>query len=413
MAIKVKHDMNAAPAAAAGVASGRARRSMETARLFASGGGSGGRGGTQGATAHPVAPMGAHAQLTHASAPAVSAHAPAYRDTIEDRMRLLDEQNWAAARRQEAGEDAAQKRAQMGIDADAAKLKSQQDFSTAERIAKAEAAQKEWDRQRGILRQERDADLIAAGTHEYGYSPEVQREYDRLQREYDEGLQSGRFLAGSDDERAFMDEMERQIAALPKTVVPRNDPEGMFNRNTFTDAQGRIFTTDGKLVYNPADAETRRMEFRQRQMDTMRSAADRLYTELKKPRKVTRMVDDGMGGTKPEAMFEERGDDEVMRIMQERYPQLFPAQPPEQPSPFRQALQNWLKATPGTGAQPAPSAQPPAAAAPSAQPAPTAQPAAQQPQQAQPVIRADSQGVNWEIVFDANGKPIGKRPVRQ
>lgn len=410
MAIKVKHDMNAAPAAAAGVASGRARRSMETARLFASGGGSGGRGGTQGATAHPVAPMGAHAQLTHASAPAVSAHAPAYRDTIDDRMRLLDEQNWAAARRQEAGEGAAQKRAQMGIDADAAKLKSQQDFSTAERIAKAEAAQKEWDRQRGILRQERDADLIAAGTHEYGYSPEVQREYDRLQREYDEGLQSGRFLAGSDDERAFMDEMERQIAALPKTVVPRNDPEGMFNRNTFTDAQGRIFTTDGKLVYNPADAETRRMEFRQRQMDAMRSAADRLYTELKKPRKITRTVDDGDGGTKQEAVFEERSDDEVMRIMQERYPQLFPAPPP---SPFQQALRNWLKATPGTGAQPAPSAQPQAAAAPAAQPAPTAQPAAQQPQQAQPVIRADSQGVNWEIVFDANGKPIGKRPVRQ
>ena len=138
------------------------------------------------------------------------------------------------------------------------------------------------------------------------------------------------------------------------------------------------------------------MEFQQKQMDTMRSAADRLYTELKKPRKVTRMVDDGMGGTKPEAMFEERGDDEVMRIMQERYPQLFPAPPP---SPFQQALQSWWQGMRGggTGAQ-------------SAQPAPTAQqPAAQLESQAQPVIRQDGQGVNWEIVFDANGKPIGKR----
>lgn len=425
MAIKVKHDMNAAPAAAAGVASGRARRSMETARLFASGSGGGRGGGTQGATAHPVAPMGAHAQLTHASAPAVSAHAPAYHDTIDDRLRLQEEQNRAALERQELGEDAALKRLGLSQDFTEGQNRRREEFSTAERIAKDEAARKEWDRQHGILRQERDADRIAAGTHEYGYSPEVQREYDRLQREYDEGLQKGRYLAGSDDERRFMEDMERKIAALPKTLVPRNDSEGMFKRNTYTDEQGRIFTTDGKLVYNPADADTRRMEFQQKQMDAMRSAADKLYTELKKPRKVTRMVDGS-----PEVMFEERSDEEVMRIMQEQYPQLFPA-PPAQPaptaqppSPFQQALQNWLKNPLGTGAQPAaqpaPTAQPPAASAPAAQTAPPAQPAptAQQPaaqpeSQAQPVIRQDSQGVNWEIVFDANGKPIGKRRVRQ
>lgn len=428
MAIKVKHDMNAAPAAAAGVASGRARRSMETARLFASGGGSGGRGGTQGATAHPVAPMGAHAQLTHASAPAVSAHAPAYRDTIDDRMRLLDEQNWAAARRQEAGEDAAQKRAQMGIDADAAKLKSQQDFSTAERIAKAEAAQKEWDRQRGILRQERDADLIAAGTHEYGYSPEVQREYDRLQREYDEGLQSGRFLAGSDDERAFMDEMERQIAALPKTVVPRTDPEGMFNRNTFTDAQGRIFTTDGKLVYNPADAETRRMEFQQRQMDAEEKryidAVMKLQQGYRASEPVYKMDELGEKPLTDEngnpivekwnssyrPYTEEQQDAILRRLFPNRFANVQPEPAAQQPPPFQQALQNWLKDQLGTGARQG--AQP--AAPQPAQPAPTAQqPTAQPTSQAKPVIRQDSQGVSWEVVFDENGKPIGKRPVRQ
>jgi hypothetical protein len=354
MAIKVKHDMNAAPAAAAGVASGRARRSMETARLFASGSGGGRGGGTQGATAHPVAPMGAHAQLTHASAPAVSAHAPAYRDTIDDRLRLQEEQNHAALERQGLGEDAALKRLGLSQDFTDQQNRRREEFLTSERIAKEEAARKEWDRQHRIQRQDRDADLIAAGTHEYGYSPEVQREYDRLQREYDEGLQSGRFAAGSQDEKDFMAEMERQIAALPKTLVPRTDPEGMFNRNTFTDAQGRIFTTDGKMVYNPADAETRRMEFQQRQMDAMRSAADRLYTELKKPRKITHMVDDD-GETKPETMFEERSDDEVMRIIQERYPQLFPSQPPEPQSPFQQALQNWWQGMGGggAGAQPA------------------------------------------------------------
>lgn len=381
MAIKVKHDVNAAPMAVASAAGGKARRAMETARLIQNQ-----RTQTlQGAHASPISPGQSHA-------PTLQAHAPT-------------PVNWELQRRENAAQEAARaalsdqnnaaakERAQMGIDADADKLKAQQafaktqteaerawrekqtqqqqDFATKQEAARRDAAQKEWDRQHGILRQERDADLIAAGTHEYGYSPEVQREYDRLQREYDEGLQKGRYIAGSDDERRFMEDMERKIAALPKTLVPRNDPEGMFKRNTFTDAQGRIFTTDGKLMYNPADAETRRMEFQQKQMDTMRSAADRLYTELKKPRKVTRMVDDGYGETKPEAMFEERSDDEVMRIMQERYPQLFPAPPP---SPFQQALQNWLKAPLGTGApQPAPAAPPTSSA-----PTPTAQPAQSQ-----------------------------------
>ena len=376
MAIKVKHDVNAAPMAVASAAGGKARRAMETARLIQNQ-----RTQTlQGAHASPISPGQSHA-------PTLQAHAPT-------------PVNWELQRRENAAQEAARaaladqnnaaakERAQMGIDADADKLKAQQaftktqteaerawrekqtqqqqDFATKQEAARRDAAQKEWDRQHGILRQERDADLIAAGTHEYGYSPEAQREYDRIVKEYNDG-RGTRFKVGSPEDEQFMAERDRQIAALPKTLVQRKDPEGLFRNNTFTDEQGRIFTTDGKLMYNPADAETRRMEFQQRQMDTMRSAADRLYTELKKPRKITHMVDDGYGETKPEAMFEERSDDEVMRIMQERYPQLFPAPPP---SPFQQALQNWLKAPLGTGAQPA------------AQPAPgTAQAQAREPAQ--------------------------------
>lgn len=399
MAIKVKHDMNAAPAAAAGVASGRARRSMETARLFASGGSGSRGGGTTGAQAHPVAPMGAHAQLTHASAPAVSAHAPAYRDTIDDRLRLQEEQNHAALERQELGEDAELKRLGLSQDFTAQQNKRREEFQTSERIAKEEAARKEWDRQHGILRQERDADLIAAGTHEYGYSPEVQREYDRLQREYDEGLQKGRYIAGSDDERRFMEDMERKIAALPKTLVPRNDPEGTFKRNTFTDAQGRIFTTDGKLMYNPADAEQKRMEFQQRQMDAEEKRYIDAALKLEQGYDSTlESVDEATGETKYNKVRKSYSQEQKDDILKRLFPNRSVAPPTaQQASPFQQALQNWLKDPLGTGAQPAP----------------TTQPAAQQPQQAQPVIRQDSQGVSWEIVFDANGKPIGKRRVRQ
>lgn len=456
MAIKVRHDGNNAAVIAAGAGSGRAKRRIETAKLaqntpqhiqtltpaHASAPGAG--GGSAPLTHAPSGASGASAPLTHAPTPTpmgggAGSRASSVRgggagvDLGEVKVtgnsfftRPDKESQWNPATRRwerpwlpgEKEAEAAQRmnpvlaereQFRQGLRNDAAEAAGARELDMlrakagfAQEAADAEAArrQREWDRQHGILRQERDADLIAAGTHEYGYSPEVQREYDRLQREYDEGLQKGRYIAGSDDERRFMEDMERKIAALPKTLVQRKDPEGLFRNNTFTDEQGRIFTTDGKLMYNPADAETRRMEFQQKQMDAMRSAADKLYTELKKPRKITRMVDDGDGETKPEAMFEERSDDEVLRIMQERYPQLFPA-PPSQPGLWGQ-FKEWVQ-----GMVPQPSAQ--AQTPQPTQPTPTEQ----QPQQAQPVVRADSQGVNWEIVFDANGKPIGKRRVRQ
>ena len=73
MAIKVKHEMNAAPAAAATLAAGRARRSMETARMFAAGSGSGGRGGgTTGAHASAISPGGIQAHVAAAHAPGVT-----------------------------------------------------------------------------------------------------------------------------------------------------------------------------------------------------------------------------------------------------------------------------------------------------------------------------------------------------
>lgn len=376
MAIKVKHDMNAAPAAAAGVASGRARRSMETARLFSSGGG--GRGGTQGATAHPVAPMGAHAQLTHASAPAVPAHAPAYRDTIDDRLRLMEEQNLAAERRQESGEEAARKRAQMGIDADAAKLKSQQDFSTAERIAKEKAAQKEWDRQHGVLRQERDADLIAAGTHEYGYSPEVQQQVDKLQKEYDEGVASGRWTP--EEQEQFKTQLEQKIAALPKTLVQRRDPAGLFRNNTFTDAQGRIFTTDGRLVYNPADAETRRQEFDFRKQD----AEEKRYMDA------VMRLQQGYRATEPVYKMDDISENYVLDAsgnpIVEKWNSVYKPYTTEQQEAILRRLfpSRFADIQPGGAvAQPATSAQ---------TPLPTPTPTAQQPQQTPPAPTA--QGVN-------------------
>lgn len=451
MAIKVRHDGNSAAVIAAGAGSGRAKRRIETAKLaqntpqhiqtltpaHASAPGAG--GGSAPLTHAPTGASVASAPLTHAPTPTpmgggAGSRASSVRgggagvDLGEVKVtgdsiftRPDKESQWnPATRRWERpwlpGEKEAEAAQRMNPVL-AERAETQQALKDQSAEEEARRRREEWDRQHGILRQERDADLIAAGTHEYGYSPEVQREYDRIVKEYNDGL-GKRYKAGSDDDLKFRAQRDEKIAALPKTLVPRNDPEGMFKRNTFTDAQGRIFTTDGKLIYNPADAETRRMEFQQRQMDAEEKryidAVMKLQQGYRASEPVYKMdeygekpltdengnpiVEKWNSAYKP--YTEEQQDAILRRLFPNRFANVQPAPTAQQPSPFQQALQNWLKNPLGTGAQPA---QP-------TQPAPTAQqPAAHPESQAQPVIRQDSQGVSWEIVFDENGKPIGKR----
>ena len=377
MAIKVKHDMNAAPAAAAGVASGRAKRSVETAKLFAGGTGSGSRGGgTTGATAHPVSPMGASAQLTHASAPAVSAHAPAYHDTIDDRMRLQDEQNRAALERQQLGIDAAQKRLdqtqeftagqnkeerdwraqqeeekrkaqQLGIDASMERLIQQQTFTgvqndlernwrAQQEEAKRKAAQEEWDRQHNILRTEHDADLVAAGTHEWGYSPQAEQQINEMQDAYQKAVAEG--LLSEEDAVKAKAELEAKIAAIPKTAVRRKDPKALLDQNTYVDENGVRFSPDGKVVYNPAEMEIKRQEYEAKRLEALRMQAQRYEESLRKPRKISRLVDDEdvSGGKRKEDFYEERSEEEILGLLQKRFPSLYPSDTPhpsvQQPS---------------------------------------------------------------------------------
>lgn len=241
MAIKVKHDMNAAPAAAAGVASGRARRSMETARLFASGGGGGGRGGTQGATAHPVAPMGAHAQLTHASAPAVSAHAPAYRDTIDDRLKLQEEQNRAAMDRQ-----------QMGIDADVAKLESQQDFSDQQR--KAEQLHSDQSIERKMRLQGELAEQTAQRERElydYKLTQKQRMEVAAINDALEDARKSGRYTP------ADMAELERQADMQRLGIKPQAVPRGISPQRTVDENMVNI---DGRRYFYTPNGDLKELD---------------------------------------------------------------------------------------------------------------------------------------------------------
>ena len=383
MAIKVRHDGNNAAVITAGVGSGRAKRRVETAKFaqnqpqhiqtlqpaHASAPGVG--GGSAPLTHAPTGASVASAPLTHAPTPtgtggvgsrsSMSRGSSAGGDLGEVKVtgtsiftRPDNESQWnpstlrwerpwlpgekeaeaaqrmnpVLAERAETQQALADKsmEGRLRLQGEIADQKMREEYALRAQQGDVEAQRKmqEWDRQHGILRQERDADLIAAGTHEYGYSPDVQREYDALMKEYNEGKMSGDW--DGEAEALFTEELQRKIGALPKTLVPRNDPEGRFRRDFFTDEKGRlIHVPSGKMVDSPEQMEQRRLEFQQKQMDAIRQAADRLYSELKKPRLVShKVIDPYSGDERYEKAYEERSDDEVMRIMQQRYPQLYP-----------------------------------------------------------------------------------------
>lgn len=283
MAIKVKHDVNAAPMAVASAESGRAKRQVETARMLQNQR----TQAMQGAHASPISPGQSHA-------PTLQAHAP---NPVNWRLQRRENEAQEAARAALADQNnlAAMDRAQMGIDADAARLRAQQEFNAQQsELARRQQAdlaaqgqdfqlmrdqqnfeqgQREWERRNNIMRTQRDEDLVAAGTHEWGYTDEQNRAIDEMWSDFDRQVAEGRL---SPEQRAQAErEIQAKIDAMPKRAVRRTDPEALFNQNTYTDAGGRIFTTDGRLVYNPADAQTREQDRLMRMMD----AEDKRYID--------------------------------------------------------------------------------------------------------------------------------------
>ena len=373
MAIKVKHDMNAAPAAAAGLASGRAKRSVEAAKMFAGGTGSGSRGGgTTGAQAHPVAPMGAHAQLTHASAPAVQAHAPAYHETMDDKLRLLDEQSRAALERQQLGEDAAQKRLDQTQEFTAGQNAAERDWRAQQEEARRKAQQDEWDRQHNILRTEHDADLVAAGTHEWGYTPQAEQQIKEMRDDLTKKISDD--TLDEADILLAQEEFEKKVAAIPKTAVRRRDPQALFSQNTYKDEGGRVFTTDGKLVYDPGTATTREREYQMKMQDL----EDKRYAD------VVLKLQQGYRATEPIYKMDEVGEKPVLddggKPIVDKYASVNKQFTEEQMQAIlRQLFPNRFAPIPQAPVAQPPVVQPQAQAAQSQQPT-EQQPTAQQPQ---------------------------------
>ena len=79
-------------------------------------------------------------------------------------------------------------------------------------------------------------------------------------------------------------------------------PEEQFRKNTFTDKNGVVFSPDGKMLYNPIDAEAKREDMRLRREEVTQARQDanemkritqmqKFIADLEKPVTVTEMVD--------------------------------------------------------------------------------------------------------------------------
>ena len=141
-------------------------------------------------------------------------------------------------------------------------------------------------------------------------------------------------------------------------------PEEKFRKNTFTDANGVVFSTDGKVLYNPNDTAMRREEFAAKREDALKARADKYELELRKP-----VVSYDSDGVKQSTM---RTDEEIQQLMQRRFPELYPSAPQSAQMPIdeaRQALDPFAQyggyeslvqtPTPASAANPPPAEPPP------------------------------------------------------
>lgn len=405
MAIKVKHEMNAAPAAASTLAAGRARRSMETARMFASGSGSGGRGGgTTGAHASAISPGGAQAHVVGAHAPGVTDwEGTRSENAAQEAARLKQALDVA-----EANNAAAKERAQMGIDADAEKLKNTQAFTKKltkfQQELRNDAAEAAGAREMEMLRARAGIAEEAADANFLRRQEELDAQMERDRELYDYKLtqkqrmeiaaindavenarKSGRYTPQE------MAALERQADMQRMGIKPQAVPRGISPQRTVDENMVNI---DGRRYFYTPNGDLKELDPRPSFKDFVSAFQSMRTVNTTRP---------GPGGVGTESVKETLSPEDtaaVVRSAADMYQRMFGVAPQTGP-----ATQSPPATAPATQPTPQPTAQPaPTPAAPTS-PAPT--PAAQ------PVVRADSHGVNWEIVFDANGKPIGKRRVRQ
>lgn len=308
MAIKVKHEGSVAARIAANADGGRAKRAMEAA-AFAKGRDIQQK---QAATAHASAPT-AHAPLISApgggsapliSAPGGAAHAP----TMSGGGGIGHVASLGGGRR--VGTTGAT-RVSSGVGGSAderLKVTGSSIFDRPDDASVWDPATSQWKRKYLPGEYEAEAkerigrvenDLYA----DRALTAQGQKERAALVNDITTAIRNGKF---SKEEQAQLmkeygiaDENIRMADAL-RDRDPT--PEEQFRKNTFTDANGVVFSPDGKMLYNPMDAEAKREDMRLRREEVTQARHDanemkritmmqKFIADLEKPVTVTEIVD--------------------------------------------------------------------------------------------------------------------------
>ena len=319
MAIKVKHEGSVASRIAANADGGRAKRAMEAA-VFAKGRDIQQK---QAAAAHASAPT-AHAQLISApgggsaplisapgggsapliSAPGGAAHAP----TMSGGGGVGHVASLGGGRR--VGTTGAT-RVSSGVGGSAderLKVTGSSIFDRPDDASVWDPAASQWKRKYLPGEYEAEAkervgrvenDLYA----DRALTAQGQKERAALVNDITTAIRNGKF---SKEEQAQLmkeygiaDENIRMADAL-RDRDPT--PEEQFRKNTFTDKNGVVFSPDGKMLYNPMDAEAKREDMRLRREEVTQARQDanemkritqmqKFVADLEKPVTVTEMVD--------------------------------------------------------------------------------------------------------------------------
>lgn len=250
MAIKVRHDGNVAPIAAAGVAGGRARKNMDAAKLanFGRSGTSGGGGGGGGA----INPGTAHAPTSSASL----SSAPAPRPSLE---RQTAAQDWLAERsdqrrfdnqstlQRESDERSLAAKRELADQAN--QFQTERDAAQNKFVMERDAALNGYQTERDAQAQKNRLAVIGAETDawkqrtDYGYSAKQRQQYADLQGIRDSLLNSGRY--SKEDIDAMMPAIEMRMNGI------RENPERLLPQDSQPVPELQ-FSPDGKFYFDNA-----------------------------------------------------------------------------------------------------------------------------------------------------------------
>lgn len=326
MAIKMKHSGNATATTFASMGGGQGKRRAEDARAFAQIAASQNAAANrqlQGAHASPVSAAAPHAQLI--SAPTGGgAHAIPGPGGIGATARL----GGGAG----AGRTSVSSRG-GSADGDGYdfKVTGTDYFSRPDADSVWNDYTKQW--RRKWLPGEKEAEAqkrIGMAQNEVYADRELtsqgRREREALVNDMVKAVGSRKF---SDDEMqqliSSFGEAEDRIRFADQFRAKEPTAQEQLRKNTYTDERGIVWSPDGKVLYNPNDAIIKQQEFAMKREDALRARADKYEAELRKPYKVMMLNDPDDPKSGYTQGVEMRSEDDILKIMQKRFPSLYPS----------------------------------------------------------------------------------------